>query len=220
MKHFLLCIVFCLIINCIAFAQSDTQLVVNQTNIPLVTITSKELISFFLDEFFIPETLVTKMEIIDVSVNGFGENDIVKLYPSDQVYYLQYVSDKAQIEMNKWKFTANFQITAKNRDISILNEYNTNRPSYNIFGSILKGLNQNYNDYPIKIRFERDSTTVLFELWSFNEQKLELIPDKSSRMNDPVMEKITVTSDTTFRDCIFIYKTIIDTVFIKKESDD
>ncbi|MBN2012378.1 hypothetical protein JW960_23820 [candidate division KSB1 bacterium] len=190
------------------------ELIVNQTSVPLVTIQDGKLIKFFLDEFFIPETLVTRMDIIDVSLNGFGENDIVRLYPSDQIYFLQYVSDKAQAKMNQWKFTANFQITAQNKDISILEDYENNRPAYNIFGSILTGLNKNYKDYPIKIRFERDTSTVIFELWSYNENRLMEIPDQAARLPDKMVEYIKAETDTVYRDCIYIYKSVHDTVFV------
>lgn len=216
MKHFFPALIILCLIS-VLWGKSEKDLIVNQTNVPLVTINDSDLISFFLDEFFIPETLVTRMDIIDVSLNGFGENDIVKLYPSDQIYFLPYVTDKAQRKMNEWKFTANFQITANNKDISILEDYDRNKPAYNLYGAILKGLHQNYKDYPIKIRFERDSSTVLFELWSYNQKLLAYIPDDSARLKDPVMEKIITTSDTTYRDCIFIYKTLKDTVFIPIE---
>ncbi len=207
-----------LIIGCLgslsAIGQAADELIVNQTTLPVVTLVDQGLIRFFLDEFFIPETLVTKMDIIDVSLNGFGENDIVRLYPSDQIYFLQYVSDKAQTKMNEWKFTANFQITAKNSDVRALDDYHTNRPAYNIFGAILAGLNRNYKDYPIKIRFERDSSTVIFELWSYNEQKLRELPNSTDRLPDEMVKYIHAKTDTTLRDCIYIYKTVRDTIYI------
>jgi len=197
------------------FAQSTQDIEINQISVPTVKLTNSRLISFFMDEFFIPETLVTKMDIIDVNNNGFGEHDIVRLYPSDNVYFLEFVSDKAQSRMNQWKFKANFQITAENKDEEILNEYESNKAAYNIFGSILKGLNQNYYDLPIKIHFERDSATVLFELWGYNEMLLQEIPDHSTRLNDVILTQISTKTDTTLYDCIFIYKTITDTVYVR-----
>jgi hypothetical protein len=201
-------------------SNADSELIINQTSVPLVTIQEPRLIKFFLDEFFIPETLVTRLDIMDVSLNGFGENDIIRLYPSDQIYFLQYVSDNAQAKMNQWKFTANFQITAQNTDLSALENYNLNRPAYNIFGSILSGLNKNYKDYPIKIRFERDSTTVLFELWNYDENELMEIPDQTSRIPDKMVEYIKAATDTVYRDCIFVYKSVHDTVFVPLKLSD
>ena len=195
-------------------AQHKNRIEINQVTVPKISINDSKTISYFMDEFFIPETLVTKMDIIDVSLNGFGENDIVRLYPSDNVYFLQFVSEEAQKKMNAWEFKANFQITAKNDELSIVDEYESNIPAYNIFGAILKGLNYNYQDLPIKIRFERDSSTVLFELWGHNEKALNVIPDPTSRLKDPILTKIVAKSDTTLYDCIFVYKTVVDTVIL------
>jgi len=207
-----------LIVNICFAQQHEKPIAMNQITIPKISFADREMISYFMDEFFIPETLVTKMDIIDVGLNGFGENDIVRLYPSDNVYFLQFVSEAAQKKMNEWEFKANFQITAKNEDLSIADDYETNIPAYNIFGAILRGLNQNYQDLPIKIRFERDSSTVLFELWGHNEQELKVIPDINTRLNDPILTQIIAKSDTTLYDCIFVYKTIIDTVLVNSRT--
>ena len=211
---FLTCVLILSWFN-LTYPQHKNKVEVNQISVPKVSLSDSELISFFMDEFFIPETLVTKMDIIDVSLNGFGENDIVKLYPSDNVYFLQFISDAAQKRMNQWEFKANFQITVQNEDVSFAEDYESNKPAYNIFGAILKGLNQNYQDLPIKIRFERDSSTVLFELWGHTENALKVIPKEEPRVKDVLLEQIAVKSDTTLYDCIFVYKTRVDTVFIK-----
>lgn len=211
-SYFFVLTIFLFISEC--FAQGTDSIKVDQITVPKVTITDSNTIAFFMDEFFIPETLVNKMDIIDVSLNGFGENDIVKLSPSDNVYFLQFVSDKAQQRMNEWKFKANFQITAQNKGVDLLDDYESSKPAYNIFGSILKGLNRNYQDYPIRIRFERDSSTVLFELWGYNEELLKVISNDENKINDLLLQQIEVKSDTTLYDCIFIYKTITDTVLV------
>ena len=215
-KILLSLILFTFMLSSYCFAQQDDAIEVNQTSVPTVTLNDPELISFFMDEFFIPETLVTEMDIIDVGLNGFGENDIVKLYPSDNVYFLQYVSDKAQKRMNNWKFKANFQITAQNQGLAVPEDFETKKPAYNIFGAILKGLNQNYQDYPIKIHFERDSSTVLLELWGYNEDNFKVIPNLS-RLNDNILNQIKTETDTTLYDCIFIYKTVTDTVLVTNQ---
>ena len=85
------------------------RLTVEQVMVPKVTLADESLISFFVNEFFIPETLVTKIDIIDATGNGFGEKDLAITYPSREIYFI-FPSDTAQAIMNDWKFTANFQI--------------------------------------------------------------------------------------------------------------
>ncbi len=200
----------------LAWAQSETSGVgrVSQTAVPIMTITDAKLIKLLMDEFFIPETLVTRMEIIDVGKNGFGPKDLVKTYPSDEIYFLEFVSQQAQQLMNDWKFQANFQIIAQNIDPNVINNYSENKPAYNIFISLLKSLGRNYQDFPMKIKLERDSSTVKFEMWDYNEHQLRFDPRPIPNPSDGLIRAANSYIDSTYYDCIFIYKTIVDTVYI------
>ena len=200
----------------ISTAQQQTagQGRVSQTSVPLMTIADAKLIDYLMDEFFIPETLVTRMEIIDVGKNGFGAKDLIKTYPSEEIYFVEFVSQDAQQFMNDWKFQANFQIIAQNGDPNVISNYSENKPAYNIFLSLLRSLVRNYKDYPIKLKLERDSSTVTFELWDYNENELKFDPKALSGTPDRLTKQAITFVDSTYYDCIFIYKTIVDTVYI------
>ena len=71
--------------------------------IRIATISDPKLIEFFLFEFLITDTAVTKMEIIDATSNGFGIEDLVKCYPSERIY-VPTPSDTAQKIMNAKRF--------------------------------------------------------------------------------------------------------------------
>ncbi len=198
------------------FGQSDEsgQGKVSQISVPIMSITDEELIPILMDEFFIPETLVTRIEIIDVGLNGFGAKDLVKVYPSDEIYFIEFISKKAQELMNDWKFRANFQIISQNADPSVLSNYSENKPAYNIFLSLLRSLKRNYKDYPIKIKLERDSSTVKFEMWDYDENQLKFDPRAMPLGNDRLTRQAISIIDSTYYDCIFIYKTRVDTVYL------
>ncbi len=198
------------------FAQSETKAQgrVTQISVPVMSITDGKLIKLLMDEFFIPETLVTRMEIIDVGKNGFGAKDLVRTYPSDEIYFAEFVSQKAQQIMNDWEFKANFQIIAQNTDPGVLNNHSENKPAYNIFISLLRSLGRNYKDYPIKLKLERDSSTVTFEMWDYNKSELKFDPKPDSYIADRLTKQAISFVDSTYYDCIFIYKTIVDTVYI------
>ncbi len=83
--------------------QGADEIFVGKITVPVVSIEDRSLIDFFVFEFFIAETLVTRMEIIDATGNGFGEDDLVKTYPSGQIYF-PVPSDSAQQIMNSWRF--------------------------------------------------------------------------------------------------------------------
>ncbi|MFZ5515780.1 MAG: hypothetical protein ACOY90_04045 [Candidatus Zhuqueibacterota bacterium] len=187
---------------------------VSQISVPVMSITDTKLMTMLMDEFFIPETLVTRMEIIDVGLNGFGARDLVKVYPSAEIYFIEFISNKAQQVMNDWKFRANFQIVTQNADASVLSNYGENKPAYNIFISLLRSMERNYSDYPIKIKLERDSSTVKFEMWEYNETKLKFDPRSTPLENDILTRQAKSIVDSTYYDCIFIYKTVVDTVYL------
>jgi len=206
---------FILAIN-LSFAQQsiEAQGRVTQISVPVMSITNEKLVKLLMDEFFIPETLVTRMEIIDVGKNGFGAKDLVRTYPSDEIYFIEFVSQKAQQIMNDWEFKANFQIIAQNTNPSVLNNHSENKPAYNIFISLLRSLGRNYKDYPIKLKLERDSSTVTFEMWDYNEGELKFDPKPTTDLADRLTKRAISFVDSTYYDCIFIYKTIVDTVYI------
>lgn len=187
---------------------------VSQISVPVMSIDNEKLVKLLMDEFFIPETLVTRMEIIDVGKNGFGAKDLVRVYPSDEIYFVEFVSQKAQQLMNDWEFKANFQIIAQNTDPSVLNDQSENKPAYNIFISLLRSLGRNYKDLPIKLKLERDSSTVTFEMWDYNEAELKFEPNPAPFLSDRLTQQAFSIIDSTYYDCIFIYKTVVDTVYI------
>lgn len=193
---------------------TEAQGRVTQIAVPVMSVNNERLVKLLMDEFFIPETLVTRMEIIDVGKNGFGAKDLVRVYPSDEIYFVEYVSQKAQQIMNDWEFKANFQIIAQNTDPDVLNNQKENKPAYNIFISLLRSLGRNYKDYPMKIKLERDSSTVTFEMWDYNEGELKFDPKPDTYLSDHLTKQAFSIVDSTYYDCIFIYKTLIDTVYI------
>jgi len=216
MKKLVIAFSFLMITIYPLFAQQDNngQGHVSQISVPVMLVSDINLINLLMDEFFIPETLVTQMEIIDVGKNGFGAKDLVRTYPSEEIYFIEYVSQKAQRIMNDWEFKANFQIIAQNTDPNVLDNYSDNKPAYNIFISLLRSLGRNYKDFPIKIKLERDSSTVTFELWDYNERKMKFDPKPATYLTDRLTKQANSFIDSTYYDCIFIYKTVVDTVFI------
>jgi hypothetical protein len=155
-----------------ASAQTVT---VDQKMIRVATITDPKLIEFFLFEFMITDTAVTKMEIIDATGNGFGIEDLVKCYPSERIY-VPTPSDTAQKVMNAWQFTANYQIVTQNSSPEVFEGTKTDAAQNGILAALLRGLQRNYKDLPMKIYFERDAQTATLEIWGYNPNRLIYSP--------------------------------------------
>lgn len=205
-----------------SFSQENKKITVDKMSVPVVSITDKNLIDFFLFEFFIAETLVTRLDIIDATGNGFGEDDLVKSYPSEAIYF-PVPSDSAQQIMNRWQFKANFQIVSENRDPEEFESPSDGSAANGILAAILRGVNRNYTGDPIKILFERDDNGITFEMWGHEEGGLRYTPPPPPVPDSVVTYDLVhvfrsdtlVNADTTLYDLLYLYKTVRDTVFLE-----
>lgn len=194
---------------------------VDQKIIRVASVTDPALIEFFLMEFLITDSPVTKMEIIDATANGFGVEDIVKCYPSERIY-VPTPSDTAQKVMNNWRFSANFQVVTQNGPAEIFEGTKTEAAQNGILASLLRGLERNYQDWPIKLYFERDQQTATFEIWGYNPVRLQykpappVVPDTVTAYDivHVLRQDTLVVADTTLYDVLFIQRTVSDTVFV------
>jgi hypothetical protein len=159
------------------------------------------------------------MEIIDATGNGFGEDDLVKTYPSEQIYF-PVPSDSAQKIMNSWQFKANFQIVTQDRNAEEFENLPTEQAENGIFASILRGVHRNYQDLPMNIWFRRDATGITFEMWGFNQTGLNYTPPPPPLPDSVVTYDLVhisrsdtlIKADSTMYDLIYVYKTVSDTV--------
>ena len=205
--------------------QAQPQASVDQKMIRVASVTDRGLIDFFLFEFLITDTGVTKLEIIDATGNGFGVEDIVKCYPSERIY-VPTPSDTAQKVMNSWKFSANFQVVAQNSPPEAFEGTRVDAAQNGILAALLRGLERNYGDLPIKLYFERDNQTATFEIWGYNPSKLRYaspppaVPDTVTSFDvvHVLREDTLVVADTTLYDLLYILHTVSDTVFVGTNS--
>jgi len=202
-----------------SIAQNGTT--VDQKMIRIASVTDQNLIQFFLFEFLITDTAVTTMEIIDATGNGFGVEDLVKCYPSERIY-VPTPSDTAQKIMNNWKFTANYQIVTQNSPPDVFEGTKSDAAQNGILAALLRGLNRNYKESPIKIYFERDAKTATFEMWGYSANRLSYaaappaMPDTVTSYDvlSVTYQDTLVVADTTIYDLLYISRTVSDTVFV------
>ena len=191
-----------------------------------MTIDDRATIDFFVEEFFLPETSYTSIEVIDTESNGFGKSDLLRFHPSGGMYYLDMVTDTAQAVMNGWEVEQNVEIVTDRIDPAHYDSVGT--AEFGILGSLAEGLERNYGDAPININMRRDSTGVLFEMWGYNANSLAYEPPPPAVPDSgPVYDLMqsyrteqTVLPDSTTYDLLFIYRSESDTVFLEGPADE
>lgn len=197
--------IFILIILAVGFSginfQDSEDTRIGQVSRPFAEIANPELINFFLDELLIPEADVTKLEIIDVTANGFGPDDIVVTHPSMRAYIVEEPSESALGVMRNWSLD-DFRVDSDNINPDIFDPEITGNKvdaaQYAIIADLLRTLNRNYAELPIRMRLERDESGFTFEMWDYEEGSLQYTPP-SPLAPDSVFVNNT---DTIFQDRI------------------
>lgn len=197
---------------------------IDQAMISTATIKDADLINFFVEAYLIPEEEVTEMRFIDATGNGFGEEDLIKCYPSERTYYL-FPSDTAQKVMNDWEFTSNFQSVTQNAAPEVFETLENDKAQNAILANLLRTVNWNYQAKPMKIFFERDSNTVVFDMWGYKLDSLAwqppppppTVPETAYDILHVLRSDTLIVSDTTYYDQFYIYRSISDTLFMSEE---
>ncbi|MEX0773931.1 MAG: hypothetical protein WD038_12230 [Balneolales bacterium] len=238
---------FVLIILITAFASlnlvQDEDTTVGQVSRPFAEVTDPELIDLFLYEFLIPESDVTTLEIIDVTANGFGPDDIIVTHPSMQAYIVEEPSNAALEIMRNWSLE-DYRIDSDNIDPDVFDPEITgqidNAAENAILADLLRTLNRNYASLPIRMRLERDENGFTFEMWDYEEGSLNytpsptLVPDSvlvhhtesDTVVTDRMLVDYLIDSDEgpsqytpgrlSVPDSIFVHHTESDTVFLDR----
>ena len=209
---------------------------VSQSILPTARVTNQQDIQKLLDLLFIFEEEVTRMDIIDVTSNGFGPDDIVVTYPSQQTHYLGAdVDGEAQSMMDEWAFEAEFR-----RDAASSVSPQQFDPALNpnlgadeqaemaILSDILYALDRNYNDEPVRMLFERDNGAFTFQMWDFKPPQMQHVekpagpPDTLTTFDllYVLASDSLIEADTAYYDILYLQRTVQDSVFIPVRQDE
>jgi len=220
--------------------QSEPQTtIVGQIFQTVAEVFDKEIIDMILYDFFIPADLedITKVEVIDITGNGYGNNDVLIVYPMETIYAIEGPSPELVEIMRSWSFDE-FRRDAENlpadefypiradslvkNNLLIPEEERVNVAQAAVLSDLIASLDRNYQDDDINIRFQRDETGLTFQFWNFNNEALAFTP-RPPAVSDTVnvfdLMQITVfdstiVADTTFYDMLMIHSTVEETVYL------
>ncbi|MDZ7261986.1 MAG: hypothetical protein ONB05_07770 [candidate division KSB1 bacterium] len=156
-----------------SLAQNNSGIVYDKRVLYKVSFSDSALIEIFQNEFTIPETLVTRMEVFDIDENGFGQRDIVRTWPSGRIYFMAQVSDSVKKIMGQWSPPNFFIAVGKSTKIDTSGLEENERPELRILRTLLSAVQKYYSGNPLKIWFEQNASGFCFELWEGESNSLK-----------------------------------------------
>lgn len=199
----------------------------------------KEIIDMILYDFFIPADLedITKVEVIDITGNGWGNNDVLVVYPMESIFAIEGPSPDLVEIMRSWSFDE-FRRDADNlnadafypmeadslleNNLPVPDEDRTNVAQAAILSDLIASLDRNYQDDDINLRFQRDENGLTFQFWNFNNEALNFTP-RPPAVSDTVtvfdLMQVTVfdsttVATTTMYDMFMVQATEEETVYL------
>lgn len=190
---------------------------------PIAEVTSREDIEFLLDQLLIfpqQEEAVTQLDIIDINGNGFGPDDVVIVYPSQESFMLlDEIPADVQELMSSWALEADYQVDAGNLPASVFNPEGVveQQAEQAILFDLLQSLQRNYDDIPVNMRFDRDANGFTMQLWDYDEAAMQYEPSPVLVEADTVSRRDilhVVRSDSVIYDMFYLFKSVEETVYL------
>ena len=190
----------------------------DQLVFPTVTIDDSATVAFLMDELLLyDDDEVEALEIIDLTRNGFGPDDVIVFYPSQRTNQLaaEFVSASAQALMAQWAFEAEFRIDGAMIP-NVVDLYDpgvegngigpsdVNSAEYALLADVITALRRGYDgERPISLYFEQDQDAFTFQVWGYENNRMAFSPK-------PPAQPDTLTAF----DLLYVQQTTQDTLYM------
>lgn len=174
-------------------AQESDAIDFTQVTRPVVEVVDSATIDYLLFELFIePIEPPTRLEVIDVTQNGFGPDDVMVSYPSVEVFVIpEFIPDSVQTIMSGWTPEVEYRMDSGNMSSEALasligsERAGGRRAEGAILYDVVQAVERSYRDIPVALLFQRDSVGFSFQLWDYNRpamsvsERPDLMPDSA-----------------------------------------
>lgn len=174
------------ILACLICLAGQSQVVgaqhFDQLTRPVASIESEALIVMILDELLIlpPDTAtVTRIDVVDLSANGYGPDDVLILYPSMATYILRDdVPARVQAVMKAWELEADYRLDASLAESEKVEEeaHRQKSAADALSGAVIAAISRYYHASEIDLRLSRDGTGLRLEMWNFDPEAMQYVP--------------------------------------------
>lgn len=198
----------------------------DQLTRPVATIADSTRVQTMLSELLIAASgPVSRAEVVDVTGNGFGPDDLIILHPSLESFLVgSDVPAALQEAMKTWELEADYRLDATIKDSQDISRdaHSQQDAKAALMGAVLSAVDQYYQGNDMDMRLEQDSAGVSLEMWNYDPGALQYRLPRRSNEPLPVHDDYTqrfrfarphfVMAFRDPSDCIEVYRTKSTTV--------
>ena len=190
----------------LAGAQSTPPVNYTQITRPVVEITDPRVIEYLLFELIIePLQPPTKLQVIDITMNGYGPDDIIVVYPTVEAFLIEeFLPDSVQAVMSSWVPEVEFRLDSGNLPAAVLaallesDADSSTRAENAILNEVVQAVERNYRDLPLGLLFRRDSLGFTFQLWDYDRLAMRFAPRPAYTADSSVAEVLALLKGTGY----------------------
>lgn len=138
-----------------------------------------------------PTIAVDSVEFIDVTRNGFGQGDLMIVYPQERVFPLLEINETERAILDQYEFEENKTYSAPTLNVTQIQEDARvlESPFGGILATVVKGVDYYYDGDFIQgiFRINRQSDLATLTLWNYSEPQMGWQPGSPSGIADTLM---------------------------------
>jgi len=178
-----------------------------------------------LDALLIPALgTVDRADVVDVTANGFGPNDLVILYPTMETYEIGMdVPHALQESMKSWEISADYRLDAlrpERRRIALDAHANQDARAA-LTTDVLGVISQYYLGDDFDMRMSQDSEGVRLEIWNYDPNALRYRGPVQPVIQDTLWQRFNFATPTvvmSFKDVSDCVETHADEGYVQTRS--
>ena len=137
----------------------------------VATVQDTVLIGTLLQDLLIPASHVERIDVIDLTANGYGPDDVILLHPSLEAYLVGAdVPRGVQDVMKTWELEEDYRLDATLEDSDRVERDAHQRQNARdaLSGAVLGAINRYYTGDEIDLRLSRETSGLRLEMWNYD----------------------------------------------------
>ena len=144
----------------------------DQVTRPMVRLAEPAIVNDLLDALLIPPPdTVTAIQLIDITGNGYGPDDLLLIEPGEQAHFLDtYIPTVLQQVLSQWDMEANYryEVDRMATENLVVAAHLAEDPEGVIAGQCVEAIDEQYGGDDMEVRISRTGSTVSLEMWAYD----------------------------------------------------